>query len=383
MRIPGTLAPCRLAPAASPPESPPRRKNAFFSLLKFTRLAGLFTGKLVSNPEKTFLGIFTMASTSSCDTQPPSPVQWLGPQQMPMIFVTMTNTSTFRAVSMKATMAELGVQVDALVVQRHPRGSVIGIFDSHVKALRHMSNLAKTICSPLFLVFEDDIVPSQYYRPEVMETIIAELVDSHDDFDIAYFDSIQWFQLLPYFPPWHRTTLHTLDHAWSTMTANVYTRGGLAKVLPILEVRLAEMLADNASEPQHVDLFLESDDRAKGIVRRQIVPYMFDQNWLLPSGNVDRCDAKGMECSNADSSEQAFEQAYLREGVHISWSNACFEAGGNPVRFYLIFIPTFLLATLIPMYFCYRCYRSRTCCFACSPPDAAVPSEGSALLAKT
>jgi hypothetical protein len=334
---------------------------------------------LVFLPEKTFFGIFTMAS--SCDT--PSPVQWLGPQQMPMIFVTMTNTSTFRAVSMKATMAELGVQVDALVVQRHPRGSVIGIFDSHVKALRHMSNLAKTICSPLFLVFEDDIVPSQYYRPEVMETIIAELVDSHDDFDIAYFDSIQWFQLLPYFPPWHRTTLHTLDHAWSTMTANVYTRGGLAKVLPILEVRLAEMLADNASEPQHVDLFIESDDRAKGIVRRQIVPYMFDQNWLLPSGNVDRCDAKGMDCSNADSSEQAFEQAYLREGVHISWSNACFEAGGNPVRFYLIFIPTFLLATLIPMYFCYRCYRSRTCCFACSPPDAAVPSEGSALLAKT
>ncbi len=322
------------------------------------------------------------SSSTPCDAQPARDVEWRGANQVPMVFVTLTNTSTSRAVSMNSTFSELGLHVHPFVVQKHPQGSVVGIFRSHTEAVKHMYNLSQTDCSPLFVIFEDDIVPTRLYSAEVMEAIIGEMVATKDDFDMAYFGSIQWIQLLWWMPPWHRVTLHMLDHAWSTMHANVYTRRGLEKVLPIFEARLAEMEADSTSEPEHIDLFLEHDDRTRGVVRRQVVPYMLDQNWFIPSGNVDRCAAEDIKCAD---NEQDFEQTYLRAGNHISWSTTCFEVGGYPVRFYLIFIPAVLLAIFIPTYLCFRCYRNRRCCFArCPPPkaDAAAPSEGSALLAK-
>lgn len=311
---------------------------------------------------------------------------WLG-GDIPMLFITLTNTTTARAVGANATFTSLGLHVSPFVVQKHPRGSVVGIFRSHVEALRHMSEVAQTSPSPLFVIFEDDIVVTDQYSADVMQTIVDELVSAQTEFDMAYLGSIQWVQLLPWMPPWHRKTLHTLDHAFSTMHANVYSRRGLATVLPILETKLMEMESNPDSEPSHVDLFLEHDAATRGIQRWQVVPYMIDQDWETPSFNTDRCKAADIDCSP---NEQENEQRYLREGRHIEWSKACFEVGGYPVRFYLIFIPSVMLCLFLVGYLCYRCYRTRRCCFSRCPPDpapemrkgGAAPSESSALLVK-
>jgi len=309
-------------------------------------------------------------------------VTWSGPLQIPMIYVTLTNTSTARAAEANQTFASLGLRVDPFVVQRHPRGSVVGIFKSHVEALRHMTQVANKSSSPLFAIFEDDAQPTRFNTPETMETIVKELVSTQDDFDIAYLGSIQWFQLMPWMAPWSRHTLHTLNHAWSTMHANIYSRRGLANVLPWLEARLALMEGDPNSTPDHVDLYLEHS--SPQIDRRQVVPYMFDQDWEIPSGNVDRCGAAEIDCK---SGEQDFEQAYLRAGRHVDWSNTCFEIGGSPERFYLIFIPLLLLLVGSTAYVCLACYRGRRCCFKWCAPESdgatkAKPTESSTLLVK-
>jgi len=241
-----------------------------------------------------------------------------------------------------------------------------------------MRDISLTSSSPLYCIFEDDALPSSRYEESTMQRVLDELLSTVDDFDIAYLGSIQWFQLLPWMPPWHRVTLHTLDYAWSTMHANIYSRHGIANVLSVLEPRLAALESDPNSEPEHVDLYLEHN--APSIVRRQVVPYMFDQDWSIPSGNVDRCEAEAIDCSN---DQQAWEQQYLREGRHVQWSDACFEVGGYPVRFYLILIPSLLIGLWIPLYCCFRCYKTRRCCFAKSLPQKDQPkSEATALLVK-
>ena len=248
------------------------------------------------------------------------------------------------------------------VAYRHPLGSIVGIFRSHVLALRYLASLAP---ASLYMVFEDDAVPTLYYSESEMQTVVDEL-RGLKDFDMAYMASIQkWPFMVVYSPPWWRATPHTIDHAWSTMHGIIYSHRGLHNVLAILEARLTKLETDAATQADclgefsecHVDLYLE---KMKSLRRLQVIPYMFDQDWSEATTNDGACAEVG--CSSVTWMD---EHAYLRNHDNQYWSKFAYDVGVHPGFFYFTLILAVVVGVLVT-FFC--CYKPRRFCFRDSAP---------------
>jgi hypothetical protein len=292
---------------------------------------------------------------------------WCAAETLPSLYITLNTSLATRAAAFDTTFSRIGCHPARMVVTRHEYGSVVGIFRSHVHALRHFA--AWDPPAPMYMVFEDDAQPTSYYSQAAMREVVDELMSVSGDFDLAYTGSINTgFDLIWYGAAWHRVTSHTIRHAWSTMHGIIYSDRGVRNLLPMLEARLAELEA--GAEPEHVDLFLERRANAGAVARLQIVPYMFDQDWTEQTTNTDACSDG---CTSA-----AFhnDHDYLRRGDHVWWSRVAWGESANQPLFYFVFI---LLLGLIgaAVWACvyYGCYRPRRCCFKSVPLR---PSDGGA-----
>lgn len=261
---------------------------------------------------------------------------WSG---IPNVYITLADSE--RSAQTDDNLRSIGVlEPRRLTVQRHPKGSVIGIFRSHTQALRKLAEDATE--SPLYAVFEDDAVPAPgYFSHQRMQKVANELYKHHEDFDMGYLGCITWHPLalaLPYGPSWHRVTPHVIDHAWNMMHAIVYTQRGLRNVLPLLEEKLA-LMENGTGAVEHVDIYIEM--KLKQLVRRQVLPYIVDQNWTVTSENTEQC-APGVGGSSEEHrlacvwDGSAHEMALRLRGNHLWWSNVAYEIGVDPVRFYIV-----------------------------------------------
>ena len=250
---------------------------------------------------------------------------------VPAVYLTLKGSDD-RAARFDRTFSSLGLAPTRLEVDRHPQGPFVGIFESHTRALRHLTALRPT--STLYAVFEDDALPSKYYSDATMDAIVEELASRADTFDIAYLGSVVWdpFTLVvPYGLPWHRVSPHVIDHAWSQMHALIYTRRGLLNTLPLLEAKLAGMV--NGTLPiEQVDLYIES--HLPQLARRQVVPYVFDQNWTQEIAAAPREDLEhGL---TAERLLAGYE--FREEGQHVWWSNIAYQVGADRNRFYIVLV---------------------------------------------
>jgi len=300
------------------------------------------------------------AATRAVDTTTMPTLTWMGENRVPAVYITLRQNATERNDTIARNLQRIGVEASPFLVDKHPKGSVVGIFRSHTRALRHLLSLNPP--SRLYLVFEDDAIPGRQYSVGHMEAILTELQGKGDDWDMAYLGTNIWNSLLWYSPPWHRYTEHTIDKAWSQMHAVLYSRAGLLKVVPILEARLAELELPGA-DPQHIDLYLESF--RPDVKRHLVVPYMFDQNWTIPSENVDRCAAMA-KCGDSAEDNEILRQLQL--GRHEWWAGFCYEVGRDAGRFWVLY----LLAIFLCIGFGVACvyvpfkylYMPRRWCFA-------------------
>ena len=281
---------------------------------------------------------------------------------MPAVYITLNTTLATRGAVAQQRFAKLGCMPEQLVVSRHPLGSMVGIFRSHVLALRHFASLPP---AELYMVFEDDAIRTMYYSESEMQTVVDEL-RGLKEFDIAYMASIQkWPFMVWYSPPWWRATPHTINHAWSTMHGIIYSQQGLHNVLPLLEARLEQLETDSVTQAEclgehsqcHVDLYLE---RTRSLRRLQVVPYMFDQDWTEATTNDGACAEVG-----CDSATWSDEHAYLRNHDNQRWSKLAYDVGAHPGLFYFALILAVVIGGLIT-YYC--CYKARRFCFRESAP---------------
>ena len=70
--------------------------------------------------------------------------------RLPAVYITLNATLATRGAVAQKRFAKLGCMPDQLVAYRHPLGSIVGIFRSHVLALRYLASLAP---ASLYMVF--------------------------------------------------------------------------------------------------------------------------------------------------------------------------------------------------------------------------------------
>ena len=176
-----------------------------------------------------------------------------------------------------------------MIVERSEKGSVHGIFDSHVRALLH--HLESSGDSKVVAVFEDDVEATEE-EASLLKTTIRQFEESGAD--VCHMGSNEIHAV-------GMVSENLMDARATSMHALLYKRESIPMILERLRPELER------EETPHIDVFLVGCTEIRDVLA---CPLLYEQDREAETTNVDWCKEMPIQCE------------FLRRKGHVAFFRA-------------------------------------------------------------
>ena len=198
--------------------------------------------------------------------------------------------NTERQELVEKTLKSLGIKFRFYVAKKHPRGGRVGCFESHMNVTRECYQSGKQ----KVLIFEDDVVPSPAYSPELLNqaTTFMTTNTTWEIFQLGWgfwFDTTNSSVTSALIKSIYQLIIaknvapHVYQHTAVLLHAYCLSRAGMKRILDNYEPELNRPDKEVLQPDEFTVRLFNSTGRAYCIA-----PFLFDQRWCLTSNNIAR-----------------------------------------------------------------------------------------------